>query len=350
MFAGRKIDFYYEDGELINTNQTYYRMPEANNSSNIDTSAGNSMVIHEPNPRPAIDNITVDPVVITRLPKENEAAVKITFRVNRSVEVTYGVDSPWYQSFQSQPIKLEPGIHTVQWNGRDDQGNEMPMSEYRVCFQVYEENSSHPDDQRVKNLCSPKFLYWPKTIHIPESRFREVVGNISLKTGVSETLTGAVTLSQGAELGVYIADGIGQKVMNVLESDAREAGTYTFQWDAKDYYGYFVPSGKYYIGISLTEGDKRQDYVFHEKSFTVNGMQKYKPLTPARNVTITADYAKVRLCSGSQVMTFKGAVYPIVEYTPKGSCESEYLVLMADGVPGYIKVSDTEWMEPKQHS
>lgn len=320
-------------------------------SSTLGIPAGEITVVYEANPKPAIDNITVSPIVVTNPPKANEPAVTVTFRVNRHVEVGYGLSNPWQQEFQSYPVRYEPGVYTVTWNGLSNSGEIMNSYEYRICFNGYELNFNSKYDQRINNLCSPKFLFSPKIVEIPETRFRELVSDIVLDKAYftpsetnSESMPGRITLTQSANIGIYVANAAGEIMDYVLPTAMRAAGTYEFAWNGRALYG-IVPNGKYYVGAYLREGNKNATYIFNEKSFEVRGSKEYKPVEPIQNVRVIVDYAFLRSENGGRYTRLKGEVFPIESYMPQMSSQSEYRVLLMEGVPAYVRVGDVEWID-----
>ncbi len=319
-------------------------------SSTLGIPAGDFVVVHESNPMPAIDNIKVSPIVVTQMPEPNGTALTISFRVNRHVEVSYVLRS-FYKSYDTMwPVKLTPGLYSWSWNGRNRDGELIDYGEYRVCFRGYELNFNDPKKRDFDNICSSKLIFDPP--RIPESRFREIVKEITLETpsitpdgdGVEDLVTGSVTLNENADIGLRIADGVGSLVAVVLTEGLKEPGSYKFTWDGKDIQGNIVPNGNYYIMAYLIENKQSEIMIYKDKYIRVKNSTEIKPMLPIQNVRIIADYTWVGLKMAGTYLALKGETYPIIDFAPMYAGGS-YQVLLSEGVYGNVKVEDVEWLE-----
>lgn len=324
-----------------------------NGESSLGIPQGDVVVVHETNPKPLIENITVNPTVIQSIPANpNEKVLTMTFTVNRHAEVYSSISNPWNQRYKSAPVKLEPGTYSWTWNGRDNNGNPMTPYEYIVCFYGRELNFNNPKDHPEFSFCSKKFLISYKTQSIPESRFREVIQDITLKTpavspdgdGLMDMLEGTITLREKADIALNIVDEMEDYVVRVLETGVKEPGVYPFSWDGIRN-GEMAANGKYYLQVYLTEENKAQAMTYKDKSFRIVNSIELKPVQPLQNVKVTADYSLMSMLSSGGLMTYKGAVYPLLDYNIQQYGGGSYKIMLAEGVLGYIKVQDVEWMD-----
>lgn len=319
--------------------------------STLDIPSGDFVVVHEANPLPAIDDIKVNPIIVTSIPEPDGVALTISFRVNRHAEVSYQISNNWYQYYNSWPVKLEPGTYTWTWNGRASDGTPMYNNEYRICFVGNELNFNNPNDQGFSNICSPKFLI--RRQEIPESRFKEIIKDIKFSVpsitpdgdGVQDRVEGTVTINEKADIGLRILDAANNFVADVLPTGTKEPGVYNFAWDGKDLFGITVPNGNYYMAAMLFENKKSEVYTFRERYIRVLNSTEIKPIIPLQNVRVTAEYTWIGIKMGGTYLGLKGAIYPVIDFMPKQTGGVNYKVLIAEGVDGNISVSDVEWLD-----
>ena len=324
-----------------------------NGSSSLGIPAGDFVVVHETNPLPVIDNIKINPIVVTNIPEPDGVALTISFRVNRHAEVSYELHNAWYQNYSTWPVKLEPGIYTWTWNGRASDGTPMENTEYSICFNGRELNYNNPEDGKYYNICSQRFLIWQKIQEIPESRFREIIKDITLKLGsitpdgdgIDDKVEGTITLNEKANIGLRLVDAVGNIMAELLPSGDKEPGVYSFSWDGKDLFGNIGSNGAYYIMAFLLENQKSSFFTFKDKFIRVLNSTELKPMMPIQNVRIIADYTWIGLRMGETYLGLKGAVYPIIDFVPKQSGGNHYNILLVEGVSGNINVADVEWID-----
>lgn len=324
-----------------------------NGGSSLGIPAGDFIVVHESNPLPVIDNIKINPVVITNIPEPEGVAMTINFRVNRHAEVYYELHNAWYQKYQSWPVKLEPGNYTWTWNGRASDGTPMENTEYSICFNGEELNYNNTYDGQFNNICSQRFIIQQNLQVIPESRFREIIKDINLRTasitpdgdGVEDKVEGTITLNEKANISLRLVDAVGNTMKELLPGAMREPGVYDFSWDGTDLFGSVGNNGAYYIMATLTENQKYGYYTFKDKYIRILNSKELKPRVPVQNVRIVPDYIWIGIRLGGRYLGIKGAVYPIIDFVPIQGWGTEYSVLLAEGVYGNVKVGDVEWLD-----
>ncbi|WP_079505704.1 LysM peptidoglycan-binding domain-containing protein [Mesobacillus jeotgali] len=313
---------------------------------------GKLTVVAETNPKPLIDQVTINPSVFS--PKYGGSeSMEIPFNLNRPAEVQLSIWQNGAEVFAGIKMKLMPGSHSVSWNGTDKSGRVVADGTYDVNFNYIETAYNYPatrqSAQKVGTVTIKDADY-----NIPLWRMKHVVTDAAFTSevispdgdGVNDTVNGQITLAEPAKVSVYIANAAGAHMNNVVTAQTFQPGTYTFTWDGTDFNGGKAVNGSYFIRVMVIEG-ANTGYISFTDSVRFEGGYELKPLQPEKRVRVISDTAKLSVYPMGQGYTaIKGDTFPLISETIENG---RYEVLVKEGVSGTINVSDVELVtEPAQ--
>ncbi|MFT9596596.1 LysM peptidoglycan-binding domain-containing protein [Mesobacillus sp.] len=305
---------------------------------------GKLKVVAELNPKQLIDGVSMNPVFS---PKYGGAETEqITFNLNRPAEVQLSIWQNGSEVFAGSKMKLQPGSHSVNWNGTDKAGRIVADGTYEVNFKYIETAYNYPattqSAQKVGTITIKDGDY-----NIPLTRLKEVVTDAAFTSdvispdgdGVNDSVTGQLTLAEPAKVSVYIATAAGSHMNSVITQQSLDAGVNTFVWDGTESMGGKAVNGNYFIKVMVIEG-ANTGYISFSDSVRVEGGYAFKALQPEKRVRVTAEAAKLSVYPMGQGYTaFKGDTFPLISETLENG---QYQVLVKEGVSGTINASDVE--------
>lgn len=306
---------------------------------------GKLTVVNEPNPKPLIDQVIINPSVFS--PKYGGAVtVQIPFNLNRPAEVQLSIWQNGAEVYGGSKMKLLPGSHSVSWNGTNNSGQIVADGTYDVNFNFIETAYNYPATRQSAQKAGTITIKGGD-YNIPLWRLKEVVTDAVFTSdiispdgdGVNDTVTGQFTLAEPAKVSVYIANAAGAHMNSVVTEQSFQAGTHTFAWDGTDSMGGKAVNGSYYIRVMVIEGASA-GYITFTDSVKFQGGYELKALQPEKRVRVIAETAKLSIYPMGQGYTaIKGDTFPLMSETIENG---QYQVLVKEGVSGTINVSDVE--------
>jgi LysM repeat protein/flagellar hook assembly protein FlgD len=327
-------------------------LSDASLNQSVGIGLGTVTVVSEPNPKAVIDSVSANPSVVT--PNYNSYApiTTLQFMVNRPVNMTPILRKNG-QEYAYGPVGAYlPGVHTWEWNGRDQDLKVVPDGEYEIVFKYVE---MAYDDKQYKELIGGKVTVKQGEYDIPASRLRQIVTGASFDQpgitpdgdGVNDTVSGSVTLAEKAKVGVWIINGAGVHVKQVLSSAEHTPGTYRFTWDGKDFMGGTALNGPYYIKVDVTDAAGANGYLpfMNAKVLVDKGVEISVP-QPVQRVRVIADSTQMTVGPYIQGYTGKqGEIYTVLGYVQNSGPSMAYNVKVTDGVIGLVSVTDVELID-----
>lgn len=306
---------------------------------------GKLTVVAEADPKPLIDQVSINPSVFS--PKYGGAeTAQIPFNLNRPAEVQLSIWQNGSEIYAGSKMKLMPGSHAVSWNGTDKAGRIVADGNYDINFNFIETAYNYPATKQSAQKAGT-ITVKDGEYNIPLWRLKEVVTNAVFNSdsispdgdGVNDTVTGEFTLAEPAKVSIYIANAAGAHVKNVVTEQSFQAGTHTIEWDGTDFMGGKAVNGSYYIRVMVIEG-ANAGYITFTDSVKFEGGYEIKALQPEKRVRVIAETAQLSVDPMGQGYTaVKGDVFPLISETIEFG---KYQVLVKDGVSGTINASDVE--------
>lgn len=306
---------------------------------------GKLTVVAEADPKPLIDQVSINPSVFS--PKYGGAeTAQIPFNLNRPAEVQLSIWQNGSEIYAGSKMKLMPGSHAVSWNGTDKAGRIVADGNYDINFNFIETAYNYPATKQSAQKAGT-ITVKDGEYNIPLWRLKEVVTNAVFNSdsispdgdGVNDTVTGEFTLAEPAKVSIYIANAAGAHVKNVVTEQSFQAGTHTIEWDGTDFMGGKAVNGSYYIRVMVIEG-ANAGYITFPDSVKFEGGYEIKALQPEKRVRVIAETAQLSVDPMGQGYTaVKGDVFPLISETIEFG---KYQVLVKDGVSGTINASDVE--------
>ncbi|WP_226087029.1 LysM peptidoglycan-binding domain-containing protein [Mesobacillus sp. S13] len=306
---------------------------------------GKLTVVNETNPKPLIDQVSINPSVFA--PKYGGTeTVQIPFNLNRPAEVQLSIWQNGAEIYGGSKMKLLPGTHSVTWNGRDNAGRVVADGTYDVNFNFIETAYNYPATKQSSQKAGTVTIK-DGDYNIPLWRVKQVVTDGVFISdvispdgdGINDTVSGQFTLAEPAKLSIYIANAAGAHMKNVITEQSFQAGTQTFTWDGTDFYGGKAVNGNYYIKVMLIEGASA-GYISFIDNVRFEGGYEVKALQPEKRVRVVAEKAQLSVYPAGQGYTaVKGDTFPLISETVENG---RYEVLVKEGVSGTINVSDVE--------
>ncbi|MGV2940146.1 LysM peptidoglycan-binding domain-containing protein [Mesobacillus sp. LC4] len=306
---------------------------------------GKLIVVNETNPKPLIDQVSINPSVFA--PKYGGTeTVQIPFNLNRPAEVQLSIWQNGAEIYGGSKMKLLPGTHSVTWNGRDNAGRVVADGTYDVNFNFIETAYNYPATKQSSQKAGTVTIK-DGDYNIPLWRVKQVVTDGVFTSdvispdgdGINDTVSGQFTLAEPSKLSIYIANAAGAHMKNVITEQSFQAGTHTFTWDGTDFYGGKAVNGNYYIRVMLIEGASA-GYISFTDNVRFEGGYEVKALQPEKRVRVVAEKAQLSVYPAGQGYTaVKGDTFPLISETIENG---RYEVLVKEGVSGTINASDVE--------
>ncbi|WNF23857.1 LysM peptidoglycan-binding domain-containing protein [Mesobacillus jeotgali] len=306
---------------------------------------GKLTVVNETNPKPLIDQVSINPSVFA--PKYGGTeTIQIPFNLNRPAEVQLSIWQNGAEVYGGDKIKLLPGSHSVSWNGKDNAGRVVADGTYDVNFAFIETAYNYPATRQSGQKAGTVTIK-DGDYNIPLWRVKQVVTDGFFSSdvispdgdGINDTVSGQFTLAEPAKVSIYIANAAGAHVKNIFAEQSFQAGTHTFSWDGTDFYGGKAVNGSYYIRAMVIEGASA-GYITLTDSVRFEGGYEVKALQPEKRVRVVADNTQLSVYPAGQGYTaVKGDTFPLISETIENG---RYEVLVKEGVSGTINVSDVE--------
>ena len=280
-------------------------------------------------------------------PKYNDPYIKpvIVYAVNRPAMVQIVIKDDKGEYFHTPLEKKAPGLYKFSWDGRDDKGELMPNGTYTLEAQGIDlsYNSPNPIPQ---GYAKTSIRVYNSEYKIPIERIKQVVTDVKLDNiispngdGVQDILTGTITLSEKARVGVTIINAVERNVNFLLSGTERAPGTYSFQWNGKDFMGSPVYNGPYYLEIDLFEGESSGNMIMWDTKITV--IDSIEIIIPpnAQKVKVIVDAAQMEVRPYAQsYIGKKGDIYTILQDLQ----DNRYIVKVTEGVVGYVNKADVD--------
>ncbi|SET19364.1 FlgD Ig-like domain-containing protein [Natronincola peptidivorans] len=325
-----KLNLYDEDG-----------------NQSIGMPLGTITVVEELNPRPIIEEVKVDTVSISPEYGVIENLATISYQLNRPAEVLVTI----YQngdSYETSMMRLQPGIHTIEWDGRNNKGMIMANGEYAVNFSTRETTADwHRNYFDFDNMIEIK----DGDHNLPEWRADEIVTSISLdgneismKENGNRSIEGNITLGEDAYISVWMVNATKTNVSNLISYQKLSEGTHSFNWSGKDPYGGDLMNGTYYLKVTVFDATGTSgDIIYESEMVTIKDGHRPTVSEDAQWVRVIEDTVMSVYPMGSRYIAKTGETFPILEggqYMYGGS--GSYTVLVAGEVPGLISVGKVE--------
>lgn len=308
---------------------------------------GKLTVVTESNPKPLIDQVSVDPAVFAPKYGQSSQVAQVPFNLNRPAEVQLSIQKNGVEIFAGSKVKLSAGSQIVSWNGTDKTGRIVADGAYEVVFKTIETAYNYPaTTQRSEKLGT--ITIKDGDYNIPAWRLKEIATNASFNTsilspdgdGVNDSVTGQFTLVEPVKVSIYIANAAGAHVNHVIFEQTYQAGVQTFEWNGTDMMGGKAPNGSYTIKIHVIEGTNSGYITFNDSTVRIEGSREVKALQPEKRVRVISETAQMTvepLAQGYKAV--KGDSFALLSETIQNG---QYQVLVKDGVSGTINVNDVE--------
>ncbi|WP_170169202.1 LysM peptidoglycan-binding domain-containing protein [Mesobacillus subterraneus] len=306
---------------------------------------GKLTVVSEPNPKPVIDQVSVNPAVFS--PAYGGAStVKIPFNLNRPAEVQLVIWQNGAEIYTGSKTKLLPGSHSVSWNGTDKMGRIVQDGSYEIHFKYIETAFNYPATT-PSGIKAGTVTIKDSDYDIPQWRLQQVVTNAVFHSdtispdgdGVNDKASGQFTLAEPAKLSIFIANAAGAHVNKVVNEQTFPAGTHTLEWNGTDFMGGKAVNGNYFIKVQVIEG-ANSGYITFTDTVKYEGGYEIKALQPEKRVRVITDTASLSIDPMGQGYTaVKGDTFPLISETIESG---KYHVLVKEGVSGTINASDVE--------
>jgi LysM repeat protein len=308
---------------------------------------GKLTVITESNPKPLIEQVSVNPSVFAPKYGQTSQVVQVPFHLNRPAEVQLSIQKDTVEIFAGSKMLLSPGSQTVSWNGTDKTGRIVADGVYDVVFKTIETAYNYPSTtQRSEKAAT--ITIKDGDYNIPVWRLKEIVTNASFNTsvlspdgdGVNDKVTGQFTLAEPAKVSVYIANAAGVHMNHVIFEQTFQAGVHTFEWNGTEMMGGTATNGSYTIKIYVIEGANSGYIPFNDSTVRIEGSTEIKALQPEKRVRVISETAQMSVYPLGQGYTaLKGDTFALLTETIQNGT---YQVLVKEGVSGTINVNDVE--------
>ncbi len=333
------------------TLKLYLNDEASNKTGAIDM--GKITVVAEPNPKPLVENITFSAAVISPSYNDSYSPVTIRFTLNRHASLKTILRSGGRDGtdrFSTEGQMLEPGVHEITWDGKDENGMIVPRGMYYVVFKGYELNYNHPTGYPQEYWTNSKFMVDSQDSGVPKERLQQIVTHAELDRpvispngdGIQDMVQGKITLAEDVtHLAVYMADSMGYNATQPLfAKDNAKVGTYSFTWDGKDFAGFAPYNGMYYVNVYVSQDDYRyyKGLLMEDAGVLLtDGMQISVP-QPVQKVKVSTDSVLISLDpTGSGYTAYKGQVFTVLGYDPqRAEPRGAYKILIKDGVVAHI--------------
>ncbi|MFE8699326.1 LysM peptidoglycan-binding domain-containing protein [Cytobacillus sp. FJAT-54145] len=311
---------------------------------------GQITVVNETNPKQLVSITNTSGAEISPKYSVNEPLTTVSYELSRHAEVQISIQKDDHDIFQTGKVKLAPGIHTFEWNGRNDKGVIVPDGEYNIAFKTIELSYNYPPtSQEIHRL--GKITVKNGESSIPEWRMKEMITSASFDSntvspnhdGTQDQVSGKVVVAEPINLTVYIATEAGSHMNHVISFQNVQPGTHTFSWNATDWMGGKALNGNYYIKVMATEANGATGYLLIENPVMVTDSHSVKPLQPIKEVRVIAEQTQMSVYPMDQgYKATKGEVFQLVSDKPENGY---YQVLVKNTVPAKVKVGDVELVE-----
>ncbi|MCQ6277551.1 LysM peptidoglycan-binding domain-containing protein [Bacillus sp. V3B] len=309
---------------------------------------GQITIVQEPNPKSLITLNGTNPSSVSPKYNSTDAVTEVKYELSRHAEVQVAIQKDGTDVYQSPKTKLEPGIHSFTWNGRNQNGAIVADGDYDIVFKTIELNYNYPATSQT-NYKLGEISVVNGESSIPKWRMQEIVSNASFDAqtlspnndGMEDTVTGEVTLNEAAKLTVFIATAAGSHMNHVISYQELQPGIHTLSWNGTDMNGGKALNGNYFIKVMVTENNGTTGYLlFENNGVMVKDSTEIKAAEPIKEVRVTAEKTQVSVYPMGQGYTaVKGEVFKLISETAENGY---YEVLVKDQVPGSVKASDVE--------
>ena len=220
-----------------------------------DAITGTNQVAYDPSKTGGYDiSHSISIVVSEYDPLKNKPAV-ITYNLPRPAKVNIKVRLDKYQGPAVRVIKYQAptgsGEHISLWDGRDEFGNILSMSNYTIAIWGY----TLPDNAVVIEGGRPVI----SGVTVEPIKFCPVINPYAQEQKNSTTIT--FNLSQEADASLDIYNTYGFLVRALLNKTAKPAGVNSVVWDGKNEQGQALPNDYYRIEIQAKKGNNYSDIV-----------------------------------------------------------------------------------------
>jgi LysM repeat protein len=312
---------------------------------------GQITIVAESHPKPLISSLMLSPSTIS--PKYNrvETPAHIQYQVNRHAEVQLSIQKNGEEVFRSPKQKLDPGLHTFEWNGRNTNGNIVADGEYDIALKTIELDYNSPStDQTVEKF--GKITVKDGEYYLPASVVKEFVTDASFADasfspngdGQNDTVGGSFTLAKPAKVTAYIANAAGVHMNSVIYMKDLNVGVHSFTWDGKDMMGSAAPNGTYHVKILVTDSNGDSGYAVPDNAqVSVKDSYDIKIAEPKKEVRVITETTNMKVSPMDQgYFGKKGDVFPLLSLTSENGM---YKVLVKEGVAGKVNAADVEFVE-----
>ncbi|EPD51260.1 hypothetical protein HMPREF1210_01858 [Paenisporosarcina sp. HGH0030] len=168
----------------------------------------------------------------------------VPYELNKNAKVTAFIKDKNNKIIKSilNNSSVSRGQRTVQWDGKDSEGN-------RVKDGVYSLEMSLVDANKIKGT-SRKFSITVDTI-IPTAKI--ALSSELMKLNGSLLNMGKIDVSETVFLTTYIANDNGVKVRKIDTEKSIKKGAYSLNWDGKNENSEFVAEGNYHLLFELLD-------------------------------------------------------------------------------------------------
>ncbi|GEM_PF-6071505 len=157
--------------------------------------------------------------------------------------------------------------------------------------------------------------------------------------GVEDTVKGTITLAQKANVEVWITNAASVNVKKVLPFQVLEPGTYSFEWDGKDFMNDQSPDGPYWVKVTVERNTDYPQIIMSEAKVVVKDSYQIKIPDGVQRVQVTVPSTDLSVRPYTQRYTAKqGEIFTILN----SDRQDEYEVLVNGSVIGNVKVTDVD--------
>ena len=160
--------------------------------------------------------------------------------------------------------------------------------------------------------------------------------------GNQDNITGSVTLTEPAQVTVWIVNKLGKHVNNPIAYQNLSAGVHPFTWDGKDAWGGTAPNGTYSLKVSISKDNDLGELLYPEQQVTVKESFEFKIPDQPQRIRVISRAADMTVNLGQGHKVSQGDIFTVLNFE---TSSFRYHVLITDNIDGWINVQDVEFID-----